>query len=110
MARLMSSTELFQRIHEDTSVVLVDVHTPEDYQKEHIPGAINIPLGMLAEAAKAQLGKNQRIVVYGHAHEDGISNQAAEILESLGYRKVSDFDGGILAWKRAGYHTETTAN
>lgn len=110
MARLMSSTELFQRIHDDNSVVLVDVLAPEDYQREHIPGAINIPLGVLEDVAKSQLGKNQRIVVYGQTHEDGNSNRAAAILESLGYRKVSDFDGGIVAWKHAGYQTEGLTN
>ena len=109
MARLMSSTELFQRLHDDQSVVVVDVHTPDEFQKEHIPGAINIPLNVLPEVARVQLGKNQRIIVYGQTHEDGQSNKAAEILEAMGFRKVSDFDGGLAAWKRAGYQTSSPA-
>ncbi|MBA2662412.1 MAG: rhodanese-like domain-containing protein [Bradymonadaceae bacterium] len=86
--------------------VLIDLHEPEHYQKEHIPGAINIPLSELERRAPVELSKNERLVVYGENHEAEASNKAATILEALGYRKVSDFDGGLDAWKRAGFATE----
>lgn len=108
MARLMSSTELKERIDGDEEFVLVDVSDPEDFAKEHIPEAINIPLAELAERVKEELSKNQRIVVYGEDHDDESSNRAADVLEGTGYRKVADFDGGIFAWKRAGFLTEGT--
>ncbi|TXD35761.1 rhodanese-like domain-containing protein [Lujinxingia vulgaris] len=106
MARLMSSTELQQRIAEGEDFVLIDILNPEDYQREHIPGAINIPVESLKERARKDLGKNQRIVVYGDSHDAEASNRAAKILEELGFRKVSDFDGGLNAWKNAGFLTE----
>lgn len=106
MARLMSSTELQERMEGNEEFVLVDVNTPEDFAKEHIPGARNIPLSELAEQVKSELSKNQRIVVYGNDHDDESSNRAADVLEGMGYRKVADFDGGIYAWKRAGFLTE----
>lgn len=49
MARLMSSTELKERMDENQEFVLVDVAEPEDFANEHIPTAINIPLSKLAE-------------------------------------------------------------
>lgn len=106
MARLMSSTELQQRIEKGEDFVLIDVLPPEEYEQEHIPGAINIPLADLRERAKSDLSKNQRIVVYGRTHDDESSNDAATVLEELNFRKVSDFDGGIEAWKRAGFLSE----
>lgn len=107
MARLMSSTELYQYITEKKDdYVVVDVLSPEEYSREHIPGAINIPLEQLSEVAATQLNKNSRIIVYGGAHEHSASNKAAEVLENLGFRRVADFDGGINAWKQAGYKTE----
>lgn len=106
MARLMSSTELKERMDGDDEFVLVDVNDAEDYVQEHIPGAINVPLSDLAERVKDELSKNQRIVVYGKDHDDEASNRAADVLEGMGYRKVADFDGGIFAWKRAGFLTE----
>ncbi len=105
MARLMSSTELQQRMEETDDFVLVDVLSPNDFDEEHIPGAINIPLEKLSERAPLELNKNQRIIVYGTNHDTESSSQAAQVLESLGYRKVSDFDGGLYAWKRAGFKT-----
>ncbi len=105
MARYMSSTELFSKMEEDKNIVVIDVLPNDEFEKEHIPGAINIPLEALADKAK-QFKKNQRIVVYGSTHTDESSNKAAELLESLGFRKVSDFDGGVHAWKQAGYLTE----
>lgn len=105
MARLMSSTELKERMDGEEEFILVDVNAPEDFIKEHIPGARNIPLSKLAEQVKAELSKNQRIVVYGKDHDDESSNRASDVLEGMGYRKVADFDGGIYAWKRAGFLT-----
>ncbi|WP_164856191.1 rhodanese-like domain-containing protein [Lujinxingia sediminis] len=102
----MSSTELQQRIVEGEDFVLIDILNPEDYQREHIPGAINIPVESLKERARKDLGKNQRIVVYGDSHDAEASTRAAKILEELGFRKVSDFDGGLDAWKNAGFLTE----
>ena len=106
MARLMSSTELHHRMSEDTEVIVIDVLSPEQFKAEHIPGSRNIPLEKLEEVAKKELNKNQRIVVYGSDHDETSSNEAAELLERMGFRKVSDFDGGIYAWKRAGFLTE----
>lgn len=105
MARLMSSTELYQRMEGTDDFVLVDVVANNQFNEEHIPNAINIPLEALSEIAPTQLNKNQRIIVYGASHENEESSRAAAILEQLGYRKVSDFDGGLNAWKRAGYRT-----
>lgn len=108
MARLMSSTELKERMDEDEEFVLVDVSEPEEFATEHIPDAQSIPIGELGERATEELNKNERIVVYGRNHDDDASNDAAELLENLGYRKVADFDGGVYAWKRAGFLTEGT--
>lgn len=106
MARLMSSTELQQRIEKGEDFVLIDVLGKDDFEKEHIPGALNMPLTELRQRAKKDLSKNQRIVVYGHDHDEESSNEAATMLEELGFRKVADFDGGLTAWKKAGFLTE----
>jgi rhodanese-related sulfurtransferase len=103
----MSSTELHQRLEEDEDFVLVDVREEEEYGDGHIPHAQSIPLSNLKENAETALNKNQRVVVYGNDHDTPESNSAAKVLESMGFRKVSDFDGGIYAWGRAGFHLET---
>ncbi len=106
MARYMSSTELFQKLEEDKDMVVIDLMPADEFLREHIPGAINIPMDQLGIRVK-EFKKTQRIVVYGSTHTDEASNKAAELLEQLGFRKVADFDGGIDAWKQAGYLTTT---
>ena len=103
----MSSTELYQCIKdENRKYTLVDLRSEEECKREHIPSAISIPLEELPARAAEALNKNHRVIVYGDAHSDDQSGKAADILENLGFRKVADFDGGIEAWKSAGYFTE----
>jgi rhodanese-related sulfurtransferase len=43
---------------------LVDVLPPREYEEEHLPGAINIPLKTLDERSAARLDKDRPVVVY----------------------------------------------
>jgi rhodanese-related sulfurtransferase len=48
----------------DEGAQVVEVLPPREYDAEHLPGAVNIPLKTLDEAAVAQLNKNRPVVVY----------------------------------------------
>lgn len=86
--------------------VLVDVLGEDHYEDEHIPGAINIPVDHIGEAAIERLDKSDKIVVYCANFDCGASPQAAEKLEDLGFEHVIDYEGGVKAWKEAGHDTE----
>ncbi len=43
---------------------LVEVLPPEEYEEEHIPGALSIPLKRLDAETTAQLNKGDPVVVY----------------------------------------------
>ena len=43
---------------------IVDVLPPEDYQAQHLPGAINIPLKRLDRVTTARLDRNRPVIVY----------------------------------------------
>jgi rhodanese-related sulfurtransferase len=43
---------------------LVDVLPPKDYEDEHLPGAINIPLKQLDRQTTTRLDRNQPVIVY----------------------------------------------
>ena len=45
---------------------IVEVLPREDYEQEHLPGAINIPLKELDPKAASSLRKDRPIVVYCH--------------------------------------------
>jgi phage shock protein E len=48
---------------------LVDVLTAKDYEAEHIPGAINIPLKTLGRETKRQLDADRPVIVYCHDYQ-----------------------------------------
>lgn len=43
---------------------LVDVLPPEDYEADHLPGAINLPIKELNAKTAAQLRKDRPVIVY----------------------------------------------
>ena len=48
----------------DDGAQLVEVLPAEEYDEEHLPGAINIPLKQLDAESAAQLDRSKAIVVY----------------------------------------------
>ncbi len=45
-------------------VQLVEVLPPHEYEEEHLPGAINVPLKALNASTVAELDKDRPVVVY----------------------------------------------
>jgi rhodanese-related sulfurtransferase len=50
----------------DTDAQLVEVLPAEEYEEEHLPGAVNIPLKQLDAATTRTLDKSDPVVVYCH--------------------------------------------
>jgi rhodanese-related sulfurtransferase len=72
---------------------LIDVRTPAEYDRGHIPTAENIDLRRVAEAL-ADGDRDVPVIVY--CRTGGRSGRATRRLEALGYTVV-DF-GGIVRW------------
>ena len=62
MAKLVDRNEV-QRLRDHESAQIVEVLPADEYESEHIPGAINIPLKTLAHGAD-RLDRNQPVIVY----------------------------------------------
>lgn len=52
------------RLIEAESVQVVDVLPEAEYQREHIPGAVNIPLRSLNQEATQVLDRSKPVAVY----------------------------------------------
>ncbi len=77
----------------DNGAILIDVRTIEEYTKDHIDGAQNIPL---SDIGNIDYDYNDTIVLYCAT---GIrSAEAAKILTDKGYTKVYSLDGGLINW------------
>lgn len=85
--------ELLQKIKNGENFIILDVRTPEQYQKRHIKGAINIPLEMIYQKMN-QLPRDKQIIVYCNS---GVSSNIVQnILQQNGFRQVCNLSGGIL--------------
>lgn len=85
--------------------VVVDVRQPEEFNKGHIPGAVNIPVLDIYDG-DPKLAEAQRIVVYSNGwsprNDDLLSWAAAKKLLAVGYDYVDDFRGGLSLWAESG--------
>lgn len=81
---------------EGKDVIILDVRSREDYQREHIAGAVSLPNDEVEESAENVLpDKDAIILIYCKSGKN--SAAAAEKLVKMGYKKVYDF-GGIDDW------------
>ena len=92
------------RVWTDRSAQLVDVREPDEWAEGHIPGAIHIPLGDLAERAGELIAESPVVLIC----RSGVrSLTAADELIARGFRDVASFSGGMLAWAEAGHPIES---
>lgn len=87
---------------------VIDVRESGEYQAGHLPGAVNIPRGVLEfkigdNAALAN--KDQSIVLY--CKTGGRAALSAVNLQRMGYTQVRSLTGGYDGWVSAGQKVET---
>jgi rhodanese-related sulfurtransferase len=83
-----------------SSMVVLDVRTEEEYEAEHIDGAINFWVDVLVQKIN-ELDPKREYLVYCRL---GLrSTRATQILNDNGFLKVFNLVGGIEAWKQEGY-------
>jgi rhodanese-related sulfurtransferase len=79
-------------------VQLVDVRTPEEFSEGHLENAINIDVTSDDFDAKvASLDKEKPVMVY--CKSGGRSARASARLKELGFKTITDLEGGITNWK-----------
>ncbi|MCB1495739.1 MAG: rhodanese-like domain-containing protein [Bauldia sp.] len=87
----------------DETAILVDVREPNETASERIPGAIELPLSVLARGGPANLPDGPTIFLCASGART-TRNSAA--LAALTDNDAYCMTGGIMAWKRAGYPTQ----
>jgi rhodanese-related sulfurtransferase len=58
-----------QRLLRDDEAQLVEVLPPDDYEDEHLPGAINIPLKSLDRETTGVLDRERPVIVYCYDYQ-----------------------------------------
>ena len=106
MTDTITREELKRKMEAGEGFVLIDVLSPESYGREHLPGAISLPLAQIGAASTAAIRKDNEVVVYCGSFLCQASPTAAAKLRELGFTRVLDFEGGLADWKEAGYPME----
>jgi nucleoside-diphosphate-sugar epimerase/rhodanese-related sulfurtransferase len=109
----ITATQLKRMIDGDEQFELINVLSEKDFQKEHIPGSINLPVDRkdLATQMDDRIAgdKAHKIVVYCASTQCDASSKAAQVLERAGFTDVQRYEGGMQEWKNAGHPVESGA-
>jgi len=89
-------------------VQLLDVLSPSEFKKEHLPQAINVPLEKLTTETTKSLRKDIAVIVYSTDFQCDLSARAAWRLETMGFQEVYRYTPGKVDWLAAGWQTEGT--
>lgn len=91
----------FQSLIADTNVQLLDVRTQEEFDEGHIAGAMLVDVNDSAfvEKAIAVLDVQRPVAVYCRS---GRRSARAASLLTENHFKVTNLNGGVMAWQDAG--------
>jgi glyoxylase-like metal-dependent hydrolase (beta-lactamase superfamily II)/rhodanese-related sulfurtransferase len=103
MVPFMALDELKARIEaRDPDLVILDVRERDAYSAGHVPGARLLPRGQLELRVNDELPdptlRFLTVCEFGR-----ISTLAAATLRQLGFQRAVALDGGMKAWREAGY-------
>ena len=90
------NAEAATMMEEESSYIILDVRTAEEYSEKHIPGAINIPNETIGTEDIPELPDIEQLILV-YCRSGNRSKQAAEKLVKLGYTNIVEF-GGIHDW------------
>lgn len=91
----ITATDLKFLMENDYEFVLIDLRNRNQYDDNHIPGAVNIPVGEIRRINDSDY-ENYPIIIY--ATEEAIQKSAYKTLIMMDYKNVHMLQGGFFAW------------
>jgi glyoxylase-like metal-dependent hydrolase (beta-lactamase superfamily II)/rhodanese-related sulfurtransferase len=105
----MSMEEVRERVSAGgRGLVVLDVRERDAYDAGHIPHALHVPRGQLEIRIDGVL-PDPTVRVVTCCEFGKISTLAADTLRTMGFARAVALDGGMKAWREAGYPLEPTA-
>lgn len=99
---LIDASELQAQLQADSSVVVLDTRSPEEYQAGHLANARFVNYATFRLSDVQDIAKETPIVVY--CLSGGRSGRVAQQLLNAGYESVKNLNGGIRNWQVAGFN------
>lgn len=99
----MALDELLARVQRnEPDLVVLDVRERDAFEAGHIPGARHLPRGQLELRINEEL-PDPMVRVLTACEFGRVSTLAAATLRQLGFQRAVALDGGMKAWREAGY-------
>ncbi len=93
----LGPVELKDKMQREEDINIIDVRAPEDFEKGHIVGAVNVPKGHWDEFEG--LSRDKLNIVYCYSEVCHLAAAAAYHFAERGF-PVMELEGGIEEWKR----------
>lgn len=91
----------FEKLTQQSGVVVLDVRTPAEYASGHLPNAVNLDVESPTFATGvSQLDPNATYAVY--CRSGNRSKVALDQMNEAGIKNAQDLDGGIVGWQAEG--------
>jgi rhodanese-related sulfurtransferase len=100
----IQQAELVKAVH-DNAAFIVDANGNESYASAHIPGAVSFDKSTGRFSKDLPADKGALIVAYCGGPGCEAWCGAADKLQSMGYKNIRHYKGGIKGWKEAGLET-----
>jgi len=85
-------------VREDTGFLLIDLRSAEEYRKQAIPGAVNVPYSEFIRSDPEKWLGNRQIRTIFYSAGDLESDYALVYARGLGYENSYVLDGGLTEW------------
>lgn len=92
----ITAEEAKTRLDNESGIILVDVRTEDEYNVEHIPDAILLPLDNIADDAEVMI-PDKEAIYFVYCRSGNRSATASAQLVEMGYKNIYDL-GGIKDW------------
>jgi rhodanese-related sulfurtransferase len=89
---------------QNAEAVILDVREKDEWDEEHIPGAIHMSRGTIELDIEEKVPDTNAMIIC-HCGGGGRSALAAASLQKMGYKNVRSMASGFKAWKAAGLPT-----
>jgi rhodanese-related sulfurtransferase len=85
-------------VSEDSSVLIIDLRTPEEFKAVNIPGSVNIPYEQLLDRDPAVFLNNGKARNIFYSNGDYDANYALAITRGLNLKNTFAMKGGLNEW------------
>lgn len=107
-AGAITARELEKNVGQDPyHYVVIDVRTPEEYARGHIPFSMSVPKDEIERDLRFLQPLIERQVVVACSAEPVSCGEAIPVLRRAGFRSVLWLEGGVPAWEAAGLPLST---